>query len=49
MLVGVAVGIKPGTLTQLICGTTFMLCYLMIQIQARPFKNLADVQLARMA
>ena len=42
MLVGVAVGIKPGTLTQLICGTTFMLCYLMIQIQARPFKNLAD-------
>ena len=42
LLVGVAVFIVPGTLTQLIASLLFMVVYTILQVQARPFRNLTD-------
>ena len=42
LLVGVACVIRPGTLTQLFLGTTVALVFLVLQMQARPFKRSAE-------
>ena len=46
LLVGVAVLISPGSLTQLTLGAIVALAYLMVQMQARPFRHTSDVFVA---
>ena len=46
LLVGIMVVIEPGTVTQLVLGTIISAVYLMIQLQAHPYKNKSDDYLA---
>ena len=46
LLVGVAVVISPGSLTQLAVGTVVSLAHMMVQIQARPHRHTSDVFVA---
>lgn len=42
LLVGVAVLVSPGSITQLVVATVVSLVYLIVQMQARPFRVLSD-------
>ena len=48
LLVGVAVVVPPGpgSLTQLVAGSSVALVYLVIQVFARPYKTLSDDSVA---
>ena len=46
LLVGLFVNIMPGTMTQIAIATIVCAAYLMVQLQARPYKNPSDNYLA---
>ena len=46
LLVGLFVTLAPGSITQITVGTIVCAIYLMIQLQARPYKNESDNYLA---
>ena len=46
LLIGVAVLLSPGTLTQLMLGAIVALIYLMVQMQACPFRHTSDAFVA---
>ena len=49
LIVGLFVVVSPGEITQLAIGTIFCAVYLMIQLQAKPYKNNSDDYLASSA
>ena len=46
LLVGLFATIQPGTILQISIGAIVCAAYLMVQLQAAPFKNLSDDYLA---
>ena len=46
LLVGLFVVLEPGTITQITLGTIVSAVYLLIQMQAAPYKNTTDDYLA---
>ena len=46
LLVGLFVTLMPGSITQIAIGTITSAVYLMIQLQAKPYKNISDDYLA---
>ena len=46
LLVGLFVTVQPGSIMQIAIGTIFNAAYLMVQLQARPYKNQSDDYLA---
>ena len=49
VLVGFLVPVSPGSLQQLACGVMVAVLYLLFQLQARPYRRLADNYIAMMA
>ena len=46
VLVGLFVVVKPGTIIQIFVGTMFSAAFLMVQLQARPYRRASDNYLA---
>ena len=46
LLVGLFVTIEPGSILQISIGTIVCAMYLMVQLQAQPYRNMSDNYLA---